>query len=105
MIKSTNEEGFNTLTIAAPPKELKAGENPEVKIVSDSFTYKKFKNENGGFRIAQIKVSYKSSRPFDLTILSGEDEFSKQYSENDNVKIYIVETKAKNGKMYINAEW
>jgi hypothetical protein len=105
MINSKKEEGFNTLTIAAPPKSLKAGENPEVKIVSDSFHYKKFTNENGSFRIAQIKVSYKDSRPFDLTVLSGEDEFASKYSINENINCYIVETTAKNGKKYINAEW
>ena len=105
MINSKKEEGFNTLTIAAPPKTLKAGENPEVKIVSDSFHYKKFTNENGSFRIAQIKVSYKDSRPFDLTVLSGEDDFASQYSKDETIKCYIVETKAKNGKTYLNAEW
>ena len=104
MINSTKETGFDTLTISAPPKDLKIGQH-EVKIVSDSFTYKKFTNENGGFRIAQIKVSYKDSRPFDLTVLSGETEFASKYSINENIDIYIVETKAKNGKTYINAEW
>jgi hypothetical protein len=45
------------------------------------------------------------SKPFDLTVLSGEDDFGQKFSKNDEIEIYIVETTAKNGKKYINAEW
>ena len=104
MINSTKENGINTLTISAPPRNLTIGKH-EAKIVSDSFHYKKFKNDNGEFRIAQIKVSYMDSKPFDLTVLSGEDDFASKYSKDENINCYIVETKAKNGKTYLNAEW
>ena len=105
MINSTKEKGVNTLTISAPPRSLTIGKH-EVTIVSDSFHYKKFKNDkNEDFRIAQVKVSYMDSKPFDLTVLSGEEDFGQKFSKDDEIEIYIVETTAKNGKKYINAEW
>ena len=102
-IKQTKEEGVNTLTISAPPQTIPLGK-VEVIIDSASMHYKYYTKDNVKNRIAMIKVTYKESRPFDVAVLSGENEFAKLYSKGETIECFVEDIKSeKNNKTYKNA--
>jgi hypothetical protein len=102
-IAQTKEEGVNTLTISAPPLNIPLGK-VEVIIDSESMHYKYYTKENVKNRIAMIKVTYKESRPFDVAVLSGENEFASTYSKGETINCFVEDIKSeKNNKTYKNA--
>jgi hypothetical protein len=102
-IAQTQEEGVNTLTISAPPLNIPLGK-VEVIIASEAMHYKYYTKDTVKNRIAMIKVTYKESRPFDVAVLSGENEFASTYSKGETINCFVEDIKSeKNNKTYKNA--